>query len=83
LWLNAVGRHRAAEHNRAMTPAALAERITESNPVRQWRLRELERAGYSTSDALVLSRRDDVDLHEAVGLLTAGCPAATAVRILY
>ena len=70
-------------HNRAMTPAALAERITETDPIRQWRLRELERAGYPPSDALVLSRRADVDLHGAIALLAAGCPVVTALRILY
>jgi hypothetical protein len=66
-----------------MTPAALAAKITETDPVRQWRLRALERAGYSASDALVLSRRADIDLHEAVKLLVSGCPASTAVRILF
>ena len=66
-----------------MSPAALAEKITESDPVRRWRLRELERAGYPTSDALVLSRRDDIDLHEAARLLALGCPVATAFRILF
>jgi hypothetical protein len=65
------------------TPAALADRITEGNPVGQLRLCELERAGYSPSDALVLSRRDDIGLHKAVKLLASGCPAATALRILF
>jgi len=65
-----------------MSSAALAEKITESDQVRRWRLRELERAGYPASGALVLSRRDDIDLHEAVRLLASGCPVATAFRIL-
>jgi len=65
-----------------MTPSALAERIVESDPVRRWRLEELERGGYHPYDALVLSRRPDVDLHVAVRLLRDGCPPRTALRIL-
>jgi hypothetical protein len=60
----------------------LAEKIAEGDLVRQWRLRELERAGYPASDALVLSRRFDIDLHEAVSLLASGCSPNTAFRIL-
>jgi len=51
-------------------------------PVRQWRLQQLERAGYPGYDAHVLSERPDVDLHMAVRLLAAGCPVDTALRIL-
>lgn len=65
-----------------MTATALADRITEHDPVRRWRLEELTRAGYPPSDALVLSGRADVDLHVAVKLLRDGCPVATALRIL-
>ena len=65
-----------------MTPAALAEKVTEYDRVRHWRLEELERAGYSPLDALVLSRRSDVDLHLATQLVAQGCPVDTAMRIL-
>ncbi|HKB94378.1 MAG TPA: hypothetical protein VKC62_09125 [Gaiellaceae bacterium] len=65
-----------------MTPLALANSVTEHDAVRSWRLHELVRAGYAPWDALVLSRRPDVDLHVAVRLLGKGCPAETAVRIL-
>lgn len=65
-----------------MSPTELAQKITERDPVRHWRLEELARAGYPPFDALVLSRRSDVDLHLAVGLLRSGCPVGTAVRIL-
>jgi hypothetical protein len=65
-----------------MSPAALADEITESDSVRRWRLQELRRAGYPLVDALVLSRRAEVDLHVAVRLLEAGCPPETAIRIL-
>jgi len=50
--------------------------------VRQWRLEQLERAGYPSADALLLSGRLDVDIHEAARLLRSGCPVRTAVRIL-
>lgn len=64
-----------------MTPTALAHIVTDSDPVRRWRLDELERAGYAPYDALVLSGRPDVDLHLAVRLLRQGCPPETALRI--
>jgi hypothetical protein len=66
----------------AMTPAALADKITEHNPLRRWRLQQLKCAGYPPSDALVLSGRAEVDLHVAVKLLQHGCPVETAMRIL-
>jgi len=50
--------------------------------VRRWRLEELVRAGYEPWDALVLSRRLEIDLHAAIQLVQHGCPSATAVRIL-
>lgn len=65
-----------------MTAAVLAEKVTESDPVRRWRLEQLERAGYPPSDALVLSGREDVDVHLAARLLRQGCPVPTALRIL-
>lgn len=65
-----------------MTPAALVDKVVKSDPVRRWRVEELERAGYHPYDALVLSRRPDVDLHAAVKLVRDGCPPRTALRIL-
>jgi hypothetical protein len=50
--------------------------------VRRWRFEQLERAGYPTADALVLSGRSDVDLHQAIGLLDDRCPVSAALRIL-
>ena len=52
------------------------------DPVLLWRLEQLEDAGYDTDDAFLLSECADVDLHEAVALLRAGCPSETALRIL-
>lgn len=47
-----------------------------------WRFEELQRAGYSTSDAWLLAAAKHVDLRLAVRLLVDGCPPATATRIL-
>jgi len=56
----------------------------DDEPIRvlQWRLKELIRAGFTPTDAVVLATRLDIDLHEAVALLVAGCPPETALRIL-
>ena len=65
-----------------MTAAELAEKVVWADPVRRWRLDELIEAGYPPTDALVLSRREDVDLHVATSLLRNGCTVRTALRIL-
>lgn len=62
--------------------AALAEWVIGSDPVRRWRYEQLQRAGYPSGDAFVLSARSDVDLHRAIRLLRDQCPVATAMRIL-
>jgi hypothetical protein len=64
------------------TTELLAERITDGDPVRHWRFEQLARAGYPTSDALVLSGRGQVDVHAAVELLRRGCQPSLAVAIL-
>jgi len=56
--------------------------VIRADVVMRWRFEELVRAGFDPSDALELASRDDVDLHRAVELLAAGCPAATALAIL-
>jgi len=63
----------------AMSPGSASH---SQEPVRRWRLEQLEVAGYPAYDAQVLSERPDVDLHVAVGLLRAGCPVETALRIM-
>jgi hypothetical protein len=65
-----------------MSPADVAAKVTEFDPVRRWRLDQLRRAGYPLWDALVLSARSDVDVHRASRLLAGGCPVRTALRIL-
>jgi hypothetical protein len=57
-------------------------RPTEEERVIQWRLEELERAGYDQVDALELALAGDVDLHRATGLVRSGCPHEIACRIL-
>jgi hypothetical protein len=65
-----------------MSPTELADRVTEHDFIRRWRLEALKRAGFSPSDALVMSGRTEVDVHVAAKLLQDGCPVATALRIL-
>ena len=66
----------------AVSFAEVASRVIGSHSVRRWRFEQLERAGYSTADALVLSGRSEVDLHQAVRLLQNRCAPPTAMRIL-
>jgi hypothetical protein len=54
----------------------------EAELVRSWRLRELERAGYSRAAASELAELTYVDLHLATDLMRRGCPVETALRIL-
>jgi hypothetical protein len=55
---------------------------TEREQIERWRTDELERAGYEHEAAVVLAICDDVDLHEAVGLLERGCTQELALQIL-
>lgn len=52
--------------------------------VNDWRLQQLLEAGYPLRFAEQLANRPwwEVDLHEAIRLVRAGCPPATAVEIL-
>jgi hypothetical protein len=56
--------------------------VTEIERIEQWRLDELERAGYDAESALVLAASHDVDLHDAVRLLKRGCTVDLALQIL-
>jgi hypothetical protein len=47
-----------------------------------WRAEQLELAGYNTAAAAQLATRHDVDLHGAIELLSVGCPAELALKIL-
>jgi hypothetical protein len=55
---------------------------TEPDPVFDWRLEALQRAGYPLSEAWQLAAAADVDLRFAERLLARGCPPSTAARIL-
>lgn len=55
---------------------------TEEERVEAWRAHVLVDAGFPNALALELAARVDVDLHQAVDLVTHGCPAETAGRIL-
>ena len=48
----------------------------------RWRLDQLLHAGYDDTEADVLARRTEVDLHFAIDLVRKGCPPATVQRIL-
>lgn len=54
----------------------------EEDAVFQWRLEQLEQAGYDQCSAIELAGRTDIDLHLALELRSRGCPAQTAARIL-
>jgi hypothetical protein len=58
------------------------DRQTDWERVVEWRLEELERAGYDTPSARRLAERPDIDLHLAVALVRGGCPAEIALSIL-
>lgn len=55
---------------------------SEEERVIQWRLSELERAGYDEVSALELALAPSVDLHVATALVRRGCPHDVACRIL-
>jgi hypothetical protein len=64
------------------TTAAELEIRDESELVEAWRAEQLEMAGYGAHDAAEVAMRFDIDLHIAVGLLSRGCPADLALKIL-
>jgi hypothetical protein len=66
-----------------MTAAQFEElEVDEAADVLAWRFDALCRTGYDLETAARLATRVDVDLHDAVSLVSRGCPPATALRIL-
>jgi hypothetical protein len=66
-----------------MTVAERAARdVSWIDPVRDWRLEELLRAGYELEDATEIAFHLEIDLHQATDLVRRGCPSATAARIV-
>ena len=55
---------------------------TERERIELWRAQELERAGFRPGDAVELAARFDIDLHDTVELIRAGCPHDVALKIL-
>ncbi len=55
---------------------------TEPERIFRWRLQQLADAGYDYRLAFKLALRPYVDLHQAIRLLSSGCSATTAARIL-
>ena len=64
------------------SPNLAPPREAEAERILNWRIEELERAGYDRPTSRELAERNDVDLHTAVALAHGGCPQATALRIL-
>jgi hypothetical protein len=68
-----------------MERAASLDRRASQNElqaVRDWRLRQLLRAGFDPQDAALLADHVEIDLHEALRLVERGCPPKTALEIL-
>jgi hypothetical protein len=58
------------------------EAATEQQRIEKWREQALVRAGFDTDVAWLLSTRQEVDLHDAIDLLRAGCDQTVAMLIL-
>ena len=56
--------------------------VDETGLIEAWRAQALERAGYPADAAVAIAARHDIDLHQAVDLLEAGCPLELALRIV-
>lgn len=65
-----------------MRVVADAPTHTELDEVTRWRRVALIRAGYPPKLARAIADRHDIDLHQALELVKAGCPAGVAFRIL-
>jgi hypothetical protein len=60
----------------------IATAVDEGHQVECWRLQILIEAGYSLALAEQLAPRADVDLHQAVEIVAAGCAHELAAEIL-
>lgn len=65
------------ELDEAVEPAS-----DQATKVLGWRIEQLIAAGYDCDGAFVLALDRTIDLHEAVSLVSRGCPPQTALRIL-
>jgi hypothetical protein len=62
--------------------ADVAQREAAVEEILDWRFEQLMGVGYDRDQALVVSRRLDVDLHQAVDLIRSGCSFELALLIL-
>jgi hypothetical protein len=65
-----------------MTAAQLEQHRAKTEAVLGWRFEQLVQVGYEPRKARLLSRRLDVDLHQAIDLVRRGCPHELALSIL-
>ena len=65
-----------------MTAAQLEQAEMTQDEVATWRFEQLVQVGYEPRKARLLSRRRDVDLHQATELVERGCPHDLALSIL-
>lgn len=66
-----------------MTAAQFEDlQVDEAADVLAWRFDLLCRAGFDLESAAITATRVEIDVHDAVALVTRGCPPATALRIL-
>jgi hypothetical protein len=72
----------ASSELRSEMSAVEAEIQDETALVVVWRAEQLELAGYGAAAAAELGARLDIDLHVAMGLLSQGCSAELALKIL-
>jgi hypothetical protein len=66
----------------SVNTADVEQRETAEEEILGWRFEQLLHVGYERRQARVLSRRREVDLHQAVDLVRRGCPHALALQIL-
>jgi hypothetical protein len=65
-----------------MFPERPTEVQTEAEKIEGWRREQLLDVGFPPYLARRLAGRGDVDLHQAIELVKAGCPHDVAARIL-
>ncbi len=65
-----------------MVTADIAQREAAFEEILDWRFEQLRRVGYDRDEAQLVSRRLDVDLHQAVDLVRSGCSCELALLIL-
>jgi len=65
-----------------VSPTEVEQREAAVEEILDWRFEQLLRVGYARRQARVLSRRLEVDLHQAVDLVRRGCAHDLALQIL-